>query len=160
MSDSTLTVLVAVDFSETSRRAMAWAFDYGQRAPCAIHLVHVIERHLSMRDLVDTGVGGLREEIKEIEDVARRELEAMAPSREARESIGPLHEHVALGKPAGEILRLADELGADMIVMGTHGHTGVERLFVGSVAQRVVRAAPCTVVCVKPTTAKTEGAAT
>ena len=151
-SGDKLVVLVAVDFSETSRRAMAWAFDYGQRAPCDIHLVHVIERHLRLRDLVDTSADNLRAEIDEVEGAAQQELAAMAPEADDRAQIGAIHHHVAIGKPAEEIVRLAEQVGADMVVMGTHGLTGaVERLFVGSVAQKVVRQAPCTVVCVKPT---------
>jgi nucleotide-binding universal stress UspA family protein len=153
MSDADkLVVVVPVDFSETSRRAMAWAFDYGQRAPCDIHLIHVIERHLTFKDLVDTSAEGLRRELDEVEGAAQQELAAMAPDQTGREQIGEIHHHIGIGKPADEIVRLAQEAGADMIVMGTHGLTGaVERLFVGSVAQKVVRQAPCTVVCVKPT---------
>lgn len=152
MSEAALNLLVPVDFSECSRRALAWAFDYAQRAPCDVHLVHVVERHLTLKDLVEVSADSLREELGEIAEVARRELAAMAPTAEARAAVGAVHHHIAVGKPATEILRVADDVGADLIVMGTHGLTGaVERLFVGSVAQRVVRAAPCTVVCVKPT---------
>lgn len=150
MSNDELTLLVPVDFSPPSQRAMAWAFDYGQRAPCDVHLLHVVERHLSFADLTDPGVGSLRAELDEVSRAAEVELAQMAPTAEARGRIGTLHHHVAIGRPADEIVRLAAKLDADLIVMGTHGLTGaVERLFVGSVAQKVVRAAPCTVVCVK-----------
>ncbi len=149
-SQEKLVVLVPVDFSDPSRRAMAWAFDYGQRAPCDIHMLHVVERHFTLRDLVDPSADRLKAELSEIAGAAEQELEAMAPKSEDRALLGGLHHHVAIGRPADEILRLARELGADLIVMGTHGLSGaVERLFVGSVAQKVVRTAPCTVVSVK-----------
>lgn len=59
-------------------------------------------------------------------------------------------QHVFLeGDPAGEIVRHAAEAGIDMIVMGTHGRTGVDRLLMGSVAERVLRDAPCSVLVIK-----------
>ena len=150
MSNDRLTLLVPVDFSAPSQRALAWAFDYGQRAPCDIHLLHVVERHLSLSDLTDPGLSGLQRELGEVSRAAELELARMAPTEAARGLIGKLHHHVAIGRPGAEILRMASKLDADMIVMGTHGLSGaVERLFVGSVAQKVVRGAPCTVVSVK-----------
>ena len=150
MANATLKVLVPVDFSETSKRAMAWAFDYAQRAPCEVHMLHVVERHVSLTDLRERGIDALRSELEEVNRAAERELEQMAPSPEAREQIGTIHHHIATGRPADEILRVSDEISPDMIVMGTHGLTGVERMLMGSVAAKVVRRAPCTVVCVKP----------
>ncbi len=150
MANAHLKVLVPVDFSETSKRAMAWAFDYAQRAPCELHLLHVVDRHVSLSDLRERGIESLRSELEGVNQSAEDELAKMAPDSAAREQIGALHHHVATGKPADEILRVARELCPDMIVMGTHGLTGVERMLMGSVAERVVRRAPCTVVCVKP----------
>ena len=58
--------------------------------------------------------------------------------------------HVMLeGDPAGEIVRFARDSGIDQIVLGTHGRTGVERLLMGSVAEKVMRDAPCSVLVVK-----------
>jgi nucleotide-binding universal stress UspA family protein len=53
------------------------------------------------------------------------------------------------GDPAAEILRVAEETGCDLIIMGTHGRTGLERVLMGSVAEQVVRKAPCPVLTVK-----------
>jgi nucleotide-binding universal stress UspA family protein len=59
-------------------------------------------------------------------------------------------EHVFLeGDPAAEIIRYADEAGVDLIVMGTHGRTGMERLLMGSVTEQVMRGAKCSVLVVK-----------
>ncbi len=57
--------------------------------------------------------------------------------------------HVATGVPFVEIVRTARETGADLIVMGSHGRTGLEHLLIGSVAERVVRKAPCSVLVVR-----------
>ncbi len=75
--------------------------------------------------------------------------------REQLEQIRPLNQeievaHVFLeGDPATEIVRHARDAGVDLIVMGTHGRTGVERLLLGSVAEKVLRDAPCSVLVVK-----------
>ena len=75
----------------------------------------------------------------------------MAADAESRKSVGTMKRHVAVGRANHEIVGLANRLGSDLIVMGTHGRTGIRRAVIGSVAEYVVRHAPCTVVCVKPT---------
>ncbi len=147
-------VLVPVDFSEASQRAMAWAFDYAQRADCHVHLMHVLERRLYASDFSSRNLDDLRAELETIEASARSELELMAPSAAQREAIGTITRHMANGHPANEIVAVADRIGADLIVMGTRGKSALRRALVGSVTERVVRTAPCTVVCVKQTTSE------
>jgi nucleotide-binding universal stress UspA family protein len=71
------------------------------------------------------------------------------------EQIRPLNADISVchvfleGDPASEIVRYAQESAADLVVMGTHGRTGVERLLMGSVAEKVLRDAPCSVLIVK-----------
>ena len=146
--ESRLVLLVPVDFSPAAMRAAAWAFDYAQRAPCDVHLLHVVERHWSLADLRASS-DPVREELDSVIKAAEHELETMATTDDEKNQIGVLHKHVATGKATREILRVAKSIDADMIVMGTHGHTGIEHALIGSVCERVVRAAPCTVVAVK-----------
>jgi nucleotide-binding universal stress UspA family protein len=61
---------------------------------------------------------------------------------------------VMIGDPAVQVLQLASQLGADLIVMATHGRKGLHRLVLGSVAEHVVREAPCPVLTVKPKIAR------
>jgi nucleotide-binding universal stress UspA family protein len=146
-----LKVLVAVDFSDTSRRALAWAFDYALRAPCEIHLVHVIETRAS--ELIPgRGNERITNDLWIVNQEATTELERMVPDTDDRKRIGPIYKHVAQGRPANEIVDVADRISADLIVVGTHGRTGLARLFMGSVAEHTVRHAKCPVVCVKPGT--------
>jgi nucleotide-binding universal stress UspA family protein len=71
------------------------------------------------------------------------------------EQIRPLNQNISVhhvlldGEPAGEIVRYARDAGMDLIVMGTHGRTGMERLLMGSVAEKVLRDAHCSVLVVK-----------
>lgn len=92
----------------------------------------------------------LQREREAIARTARDELERAIPDTEARNAIPELHKALAWGKPADQIVHAARKLGADLIVMGTHGRTGWRRAALGSVAEAVVRHAPCTVTCVKP----------
>jgi nucleotide-binding universal stress UspA family protein len=139
-------VLVAVDFSASSRRAAAWAYAYARTLNCEIHLLHVIERQWHL-DHLKAGNDRIMSELDQVFEGAKVELATMAAG--ARAQVGKVFEHVAMGRPDREIVRLAGDMGADLIVMGTHGHTGLERVLVGSVAEYVVRRAPCTVVTVK-----------
>jgi len=147
--DDRLIVLVPIDFSAPSRLALAWAFDYAQRAACEVHTIHVVDRTLRAFG-VRADSGPLDRELAQVHQAAASELAAMVHGEEGRAAIGKVHEHIAVGKPDEEILALVDKLEADLIVMGTHGHTGVARLLLGSTAEKVMRDAPCTVVIVKP----------
>jgi len=82
----------------------------------------------------------LREKAEEALD----ELLAETPGPEV-----PAERFVATGRPASEIARFAEDRGSDMVVIATHGLTGLERLLVGSTAEQVVRLAPCPVFTVK-----------
>jgi nucleotide-binding universal stress UspA family protein len=62
-----------------------------------------------------------------------------------------------MGDPAGEIVRIADEEAAEMIVMGTHGRSGMVRMLMGSVAEAIVRRAPCPVLVYRPVAEKLAG---
>ena len=140
-------VLVGIDFSAMSRRALAWAIDYARHVGAHLHTIHVVERRWRLADLradLDT----LRAELVDVHDAAVAELGPLV-SEDERANIGSLHEHVALGEPSAEIVALAGELGADLIVVGSHGGDAMQRLLTGSVAARIVRDAPCPVVVVK-----------
>jgi len=139
-------ILVAVDFSPSSRGALAWALDYARVAPCHLHTVHVVERRWRLSDL-RTDLDTLRAELVDVHDAAVAELGPLVDD-DTRARVGSLHEHVVLGDPAPEIITLAHELGAELLVVGSHGGGAMQRLLVGSVAARVVRDAPCPVVVV------------
>ena len=140
-------VLVAVDFSATARHALAWAFDYAAHTASALHTLHVIDRRWSPADLL-ADAGAVQRDVAAAEAAAAAELRLLTDDARAR--VGALHEHVSVGKPADEILRLAHELGADLVVVGSHSLDAIAHLFVGSVAERVVRGASCPVVVVRP----------
>jgi nucleotide-binding universal stress UspA family protein len=138
--------VVAIDFSSVGRHAMHWALEHVATAGGALHAVHVVDRHWRATDL-RADAGALAREMSDVERVATDELRALVAEHRGR--VPAIHEHIAVGKPADEIVRVARELGAQMIVIGSHGHDSIAHLLVGSVAERVVRTAHCTVVVVK-----------
>lgn len=141
-----LRVLVPIDFSAPSLRAFDHALDWDRQARCELHLVHVVEPDGNHTPDV---AGELAHDFAELERMAEVELHRLAP-RVSDERIGAIQRHVRSGRPATSILELAERLKADLIIMGTHGRTGLRSLLMGSVAEMVVRRAPCSVVCVKP----------
>ena len=139
-------ILVPVDFSEHSRHALNYALDLGSIFDAELILVYVVE---SLGYPADLGYAqaAIPQIERELSARGRTELERMA-----RETVGaalPVRIHVPAGRPFVEIIRAAREFAADLIVIATHGHTGVEHILFGSTAEKVVRKAPCPVLVVR-----------
>lgn len=136
------TILCPVDFSEGSKAAFqlaeAVAFDYGAR----VIVVHVVEPPLAM------GADSALMYQYEVNWEALRNQLAECYRANSRVLVEPV---VVEGRIADEIVRLAREYEADVIVTSTHGRSGVPRLIMGSVAEQVLRHAPCPVLTVKQT---------
>jgi nucleotide-binding universal stress UspA family protein len=134
------TILHPTDFSDRSQAAFglacALARDYGARL-VVLHVVTV--------PTVIYGEGLLPTDPDELHAAAREELERLVVSFPGLR----VEKRLGAGDAAEEILSIACAEHADLIVMGTHGRTGLERLLMGSVAEQVVRQAACPVVTVK-----------
>jgi nucleotide-binding universal stress UspA family protein len=140
-------ILVAVDFSAVARHALAWALDHAQHLGAEVHTIHVIERRFHAGDL-SAEPTAIKAELSQIHAEAAAELAKLVDA-DARAKVPHLHEHVAFGSPADEIVGIAHDLDAGMIVIGSHGRGAIERVLLGSTAERVVRAARCPVLVVK-----------
>ncbi len=139
-------ILVPVDFSETSRLAVQTAMQLGAHFGASIDLLHVWEPPQLRPDLMVWAEA----DGKTLWDVAKRnaaeELGTFLSSLPAK-SIAR-HE-IRTGNPAELIVERARDGGYDLLVLGTHGRTGVQHFFIGSVAEKVVRLAPCPVLTVR-----------
>ena len=139
-------ILCATDFSPASQAAVRYATALAAEADASLLLVHVLDRlgPGSRPEPGSDGNGGP----PDFECAARAQLRrAVAP--EAREWCQPL-EIVARGKPVPEILRLAAEHEAGLVVMGVHGRSLLDLMAFGSVTHQVVREAACPVLTVRP----------
>ncbi len=140
MTTASNVILVPVDFEAASTKALATAKDLAARFGVEVVLVHVYQLPVyTYPGLEPTLLPGFHTEVTA---AAQRALNDLAQKENAR---GVLRE----GDPSTEILAAAEELGAAMIVMGTHGRTGLSHLFLGSVAEKVVRKSQVPVLTVR-----------
>ena len=143
-------ILVATDLGEASERALGIGHDIAQRAGAELVLLHVVEPVYQARawlaPVPEVEMALLYEAQRRDEREAQRRLEA------ARERLGgvpggpPITATVRAGIAADVIPSAAHELGADLLVVGTHARTGLKHALLGSVAERVVRTAHCPVL--------------
>ena len=138
-------IVAAVDFSPHSDRALEVAIDLGKRFGAAIHVVHAFGLPLPLVSPYEVAVPDAY--LQESREAAGLKLSA-AGDRVAASGLD-VKIHLAEVPAAPAIVRVAKEVGADLIVMGTRGHTGIKHFVLGSVAERTLRLAPCSVLTVK-----------
>jgi universal stress protein A len=135
-------ILCPTDFSDCAEHAMQYALAFAQAYQAELHLAHIVE------PVAYGGVEGIDVGLlKDPTDFGTARLKEIA--ERARRQHAQVTEHTATGAPFVEIIRLARELEVDLIVMGTHGRTGISHVLIGSCAERVVRKATCPVLTVK-----------
>ena len=137
-------VVVATDFGETSTAALRYGVDLARRFHAQLYLFHAVDQ--MGEDAEAEFPIGLSATMW---DAAHDRLRHLLSS----DVLGPVEPLCAmrLGVAADEIVRYAKECRADLIVMGTHGRKGMVRALMGSVAETVVREAPCPVLTVRAT---------
>jgi nucleotide-binding universal stress UspA family protein len=138
-------ILIAVDLSDMSPEVFRQAHDLGRKFDSQLHLLHVVEPCIPAIPVPSaTAYAELLADQQSRSATALDRLIAVepCPTCSVRE--------VRTGQAAEEILRYAEQEGIDLIVMGTHGRTGLNRWLLGSVAQKVIQCAPCPVLIVRP----------
>ncbi|HEY3445143.1 MAG TPA: universal stress protein [Myxococcales bacterium] len=139
-------ILCAVDLSEPSRLAMTEAAELARRFKAELTLLHVLPDPLSITGDVISAQSALAEPtLREVE----KSLEVWRAAAAQLSEVPVKAEVLRDRNPAEEIVRFARQGHYDLIVVATHGRTGVKRLFLGSVAERVVREAHCKVLVVR-----------
>jgi nucleotide-binding universal stress UspA family protein len=147
---SPIQVVVAYDFSPSAEEALQRAIDVACRAPQhVLHVVAAIDPHQGLAIEPTHHVDyPYAQRIQEL--VTQRLTTGFTGCKAASEV--QFYIHARIGKPADQILALAEDVGADLIFIGSHGKTGVERLVLGSVSERVVREARCPVMIAREKT--------
>jgi nucleotide-binding universal stress UspA family protein len=131
-------VLVGIDFQVLSKEVLAHGAQYAASAGSELHVVHVLPMDDVRAVQGERAIG-----IVNLAANARARLEQLAS--ELPSSVERIFLHLAAGKAEIEIAQLASDIGAGLIVVGTHGRTGLDRLVSGSVAASLLRLAPCPV---------------
>jgi nucleotide-binding universal stress UspA family protein len=168
-------VLVTTDLSDAANHALRYAIEEATLHHARMTILHVLPENagtevyyvadgpgagVSQEPVDPSGGGPLRSFAlspprvvrHDPGDVARTQMQDLVRGQFE----GPCEVEVATGHPADAIVRVAQERGVDLIVMGTHGRTGLQHVFLGSVAEKVVRLAPCPVLTVRHPRAATK----
>jgi universal stress protein A len=140
-------ILVPIDFSANAEQALDYACALAGKLGSTVCLVHAVSSPPSALQVA------LSEDILEnLVKEHREALDKIAGERRALASFGEVT--IEVGDPRDAIVGTARALGADLIVMGTHGRRGLSRVMMGSVAEDVIRHAPCPVLVVRATEGK------
>jgi nucleotide-binding universal stress UspA family protein len=138
-------IMVPIDFSEYSKSALKYAIDFAKQFHAKIYLIYVVEPIIYPADF-SMGQVAIPSADLDLQSRANEELINLAKtigSGITSETI------IKTGKPFVEIIDSAKENDVDLIIIATHGHTGVEHLLFGSTAEKVVRKAPCPVLTLR-----------
>ena len=137
-------ILVATDFSETSEQALALAIDMARESGCEMTVVHTCE----IPTFIYTGQAFTAVDLMQpITEFAEKKLETFMSS--VRDRYARAKGMLQVGTAWEQILAAAAEICADLVVIGTHGRTGIAHAVVGSVAEKVVRLSPIPVLTVR-----------
>lgn len=138
-------ILVATDFSEPSSVALAYGRDFARSYQAQLHVLHVVE-DVMLRYSPEVGLA-MPQLQKDLETAARRAFETLI-TNDDRQTLDVVTRVETSLNIAEAITRYATENAIDLIVTGTHGRGAVKHFLMGSVAERVVRTAPCPVLTV------------
>ena len=140
-------ILVPIDFSENAKSALRYASQLAGLFHAEIILIHVLEPMLYPPDFSLGQIILPSIDTHEIEDKANEELQKLAEIEVAKD----LKKQVIVksGKPFAEIIQIAKEENIDLIIISSHGHSGMEQIIFGSTSEKVVRKAPCPVLTVR-----------
>jgi nucleotide-binding universal stress UspA family protein len=148
------TVVVGVDYCEHSDLVLDSAFDLASEKPAAVvHVLNVLPAPQSFLtpDIISTWDGkavAMGESAQDLKQYVTRFLEKRTLAK--RGNPARVVTHVLVDRPAYQLAQLASDVEADLVVVGTHGRSGVSRLVLGSVAEMTTRLAPCPVLVIRP----------
>jgi len=129
------TIVVPVDFSDASAPAVQSALELASQ-PSDVHVVHVIP---ALNPVSPIGIWGDADVEKQLSTNAQEYLKTFLASHE----IEGVSSAIEIGQPGNGIVDYAQKHNADLVVIPSHGHSGLKRALLGSVAEQVIRHAPC-----------------
>ena len=146
-------ILVPLDFSAGSMKALDYAVSMAKQFHAALDLVHAYPS-----DEAWPGAGARHLLFESAEAIERLNEKLTGIHREHIPTFPPENCHIRAGRPYEQIINLAREINADLIVLSTRGYSGLKHLLLGSTAERVVRSAPCPVLVVRKRKPKSKAA--
>ena len=141
-------ILVPTDLSEFSKHAMRYGCEFTNRFNAELHLLNVVQDVVAMVPEPGMAFPAPGEYLQELQQASTKALAELPDPTWVRSA--NVVRHVRVGTPFLEIVRYAKETGIDLIVIGTHGRSGLAHVLLGSTAEKVVRKSPCPVLTVRP----------
>jgi len=152
MQASIKKIILATDFSEISKNASAHALLLAKNYNAEIKALHVLDTSAwnipAHYYLAPAGPGGFSGFIENLEAARKQGKESL--NEFAKSFDTEIETIFTEGDPGHEIVRVAEENNADLVVLGTHGYSGWKRFTIGSVAELVIKHAPCSVLIIRP----------
>lgn len=141
-------ILFATDFSDNSKYALTYAISFAKQYDAMLYILHVIQQpSYPLGMYAEISFDAMDKFSRNISEAVEKEMKAMR--EKDLQGFTKYECLVVQGTPFLEILRTAKEKEADLIIVGTHGRTGLDHVLFGSTAERVVRRAPCPVLSVR-----------
>jgi nucleotide-binding universal stress UspA family protein len=140
-------ILVPCDFSKHSNNALCYALAFAEKFSAELHLLHVVQDLAVLIPDMITVAPPLTPSVAQLTEGVQHAFERLA--QENHLDRFRHRRQVREGNPFYEIIRYAQQESIDLIVMGTHGHSGLAHVLLGSVTEKVVRKAPCPVLTVR-----------
>lgn len=142
-------ILVPTDNSPTALKALDYASEIAKFQRATIHLLYVLDdRYMSYMSLTEDDTSSMPNLQTKMESAMKKELDELIQKQELPPD--RFVYQIKTGRPCEEITGYANDIDADLIIMGTHGATGIRRILIGSVAERVVRRGQRPVLVVRP----------
>lgn len=149
------TILVPSDFSEYSDKAFSWALEMAEKWGAKLTLLHIVPTPSYPPMMIADGGFNPADYESSLKADAEKQVKEIA-SRVDRPGVS-IDTKVLVGSPFHDICKIAEQDKSDLIVMGSHGRTGLKHVLLGSVAERVVRHAACPVLVVGKKRSRSEG---
>ena len=132
-------ILAPIDFSEYSMEALRGAMELAKDLDGELHIVHVVAPHFALLDKI-------REQARETLMAEEAEEELARIRKDDYGNSAQVVTQVLVGPPVPKLVEYAKQQQIDLILLATHGRTGIEHLMIGSVAEKLARYAPCSVL--------------
>ncbi|MBM4074756.1 MAG: universal stress protein [Planctomycetes bacterium] len=139
-------ILLPTDFSSPSQEAKRYAIDFASRFDAELHLLYVLPIVTPFAEASPTWTMPEQEQKRQISDAEKRLKLEIDPDVQGK----AITAVVQVGFAVDEIVKYVNQNNIDLIVMGTHGHSGLSHFLIGSVAEKIVRIATCPVLTVHP----------
>jgi nucleotide-binding universal stress UspA family protein len=141
-------IVVPTDFSSTSWNALDWVREYSKNTPVEVHCVFAMQQPTYFLPSESVPSPETIPTLSQLKSLSETSLTQAAKEQQSRFD-QPLRTQVVIGKPADEIVRYAEDINADMIVMAARGRNALSRMLIGDTAASVVQLSTCPVVTIK-----------